>query len=138
VIEGGEELGDVKCKCTRSKVFNPFWLNNVGKSNPYIHSRSLFETSELTRVDEIVGNHKELKMFSNHFFEEFSYCIKKNDRAIWLGWIIRYLVRFRNNKCHWCLEMRRPMSQIHTDISDINEFTNAIFVSDDRFDMTPR
>ena len=29
------------------------------------------------------------------------------------------------------------MSQIYTGISNINEFANAIFVSDDRIDMAP-
>jgi len=33
--------------------------------------------------------------------------------------------------------MRQPMPQIYTGISNINESTNVVFVSDDRFDITP-
>ena len=97
----------------------------------------LFKISKLTRMDEIIGNYVELKTFSNHFLKEFSYCVKKNNRAKWLGWVIRCLVRFGNNNCHWCLEMRWPVSQIYTGISDINEFTDVLFAFDDCLDITP-
>ena len=136
MIKRGKELGNVKCKCACDEVFNPSWLNNVGKNNPCIHGRSLFETFKLTRMDEIIGNHMELKMFSNHFLKDFSYYVKKNNREKRLGWVVRCLVRFGNNNCYWCLEMRWPVPQIYMGISNINEFTNALFDFDDCLDMT--
>ena len=135
VIQEGKELSNVKCQSTHSEVFNPLWSNNMSKCNLYIHGRSLFETSELTRKNKAVGNHMELKTFSNHFFEEFSNCIEKNNGVIQLGRIERCLVRFGNDNYCWSLKMRWLVSQIYTGISDIDEFANIVFVSDDRFDM---
>jgi len=87
-------------------------------------------------MDEIIGNRMELKTFSNHFLKEFSYYVKKNDKAKQLGWVVRYLVRFGNNNCYWCLEIRWTVPQIYMGISNINEFTNALFDFDDCLDMT--
>ena len=137
VIQKGKELSNMKCQSTHGEVFNLPWSNNVSKCNPCIHGRSLFETSKLTRMNKAVGNHMELKTFSNHFFKEFSNCIKKNNGVIWLGRIERCLVRFGNDNCCWSLEMRQPVSQIYIGISNINEFANAVFVSDNRLDMAP-
>ena len=33
-------------------------------------------------VNEVVGDHMELKMFSNHLFEKLSNCVEKNNGAI--------------------------------------------------------
>ena len=135
VIQREKELSNVKCQSTCGEVFNPLWSNDVSKCNPYICDRSLFETSKLTRINKDVGNCMELTTFSNHFFKEFSNCIEKNNGVIWLGRIESSLVRFENNNCYWSLEMRQPMSQIYTSTSDINEFTNPIFVSDDKLNI---
>jgi len=60
----------------------------------------LFKTSELTMVNEVVGDHVELEAFSNHFFEEFSNCVEKNNRSIQLRRIEYGFVRFGNyNHC---------------------------------------
>ena len=137
VIQGGKELSNVKCQSTHGKVFNPLWSKHVSKCNPCIYGKSLFETSKLTRMNKAVGNHIGLKTFSNHYFEVFSNCIKKNNGAIWLGRIERWLVRFGNDNHCWSLEMRWPVFQIYIGISDIDEFANAVFVSDNRLDMAP-
>ena len=50
VIQGGKELSNVECQSTCGEVFNPLWLNDVSKYNPYIYGKSLFEISELTSV----------------------------------------------------------------------------------------
>ena len=77
----------------------------------------------------------ELKMFSNHFFENFSNSIKKNNWLIWFRRIKCGLVRLGDNNCCRDFEIRQLMTQLYTDVSDINEFANAVVISDNRLDM---
>ncbi len=71
----------------------------MSKCDLHTHGRPLFETSELTRVNEVVGNCMELKKFPNHLFEKLSNCVEKNNKAIQLGRIECSLIRFGNNNC---------------------------------------
>ena len=109
----------------------------MSKSDSYIHGRSLFETSKLTRINEVIRDYMELKSFPNHLFKELSNCIEKNYGAIQFGRVKHGLIRLRNTNCGRSLEMRWPMFQIYTSVSNINEFANAIFTSDNRLQITP-
>ena len=77
----------------------------------------------------------ELKTFPNHLFKKLSNCIEKNYRVIQFGRVKHDLVGFGNNNCSRSLEMRQPISQIYTSISNIDEFANIIFTSDNRLQM---
>ena len=76
-------------------------------------------------------------MFLNHLFEKLSNYVEKNYGVIQLGRIKHSLIGFENNNYSRCLEMRWPMSQINAGISDIDEFANAIFASDNKLYITP-
>ena len=41
------------------------------------------------------------------------------NQSIWFGWIVHSLVRFGNYDHCWQFEMRWPVSQIYTSISDV-------------------
>ena len=79
----------------------------------------------------------ELKSFSNHLFEKLSNYIEKNYGAIQFGRVKCSLIGLGNNNHGRSLEMRQLMSQIYASISDIDEFANAIFTSDNRLQMAP-
>ena len=74
-------------------------------------------------------------MFSNYLFEKLSNCIEKNYGAIQFGRVKCGLVGLGNNNHGRSLEMRQPMSQIYTSVSDINKFANTIFTSDNRLQI---
>ena len=137
MIQGEKKLSDIEHQSTRGEVFNSSWSNDVSKYNSYIYGRSLFKTSELTKVNEVVGDYMELKMFFNYLFKKLSNCVEKNNGTIQLRKIEHSLVRFGNNNCGWSLEIRQPMFQISTDISDIDEFANTLFTSNNRLDISP-
>ena len=54
----------------------------MSEYNSCIYGRSLFETSKLTRMNKVIGDHMELETFSNHFFKEFFNSIEENDWTI--------------------------------------------------------
>jgi len=51
----------------------------MGKSDTCINSRFEFETAELTKVDEVIRCHIELKSFSNNFLDEFAHSVEKDN-----------------------------------------------------------
>ena len=118
----GKKLSNVEYQDVYNKIFDLFWMNDVSKNDTHICSRPLFKTSELIIVNKVIGDHVELEVFSNYFFEEFSNCVKKNNRLIWLRRIEYGLVRFGNYNCCWSFEMRQPISQIYTSVNNINKF----------------
>jgi len=61
-------------------------------------------------MNEVIGDHMELKIFSNNLFEKLSNYVEKNYRVIQFGKVKCILVGFGNNNRGRHLEMRRPMS----------------------------
>ena len=65
--------------------FNSSWVNKIGKKNFCICSRLLFKFSQFIGIDEVIGDHMELKSFSNDFFR-----LQDDDRE-WLfevSWLV--------------------------------------------------
>ena len=79
----------------------------------------------------------ELKSFPNHLFKELSNCIEENYEAIQFEKVKHGLIRLGNTNHGRSLEIRWPMFQIYTSVSNINEFANIIFTSDNRLQITP-
>jgi len=88
-------------------------------------------------MNEVIGDHMELKTFSNHLFKKLFNCVKKNYRAIRFRRVKCILVGFGNNDHGRRLEMRQPMFQIYASVSDIDKFVNAIFTSDNGLQISP-
>ena len=76
-----------------------------------------------------------LKTFLNHLFKKLSNCIEKNYGVIQFRRVKYGLVGFGNNNYNRSLEVRWLMSQIYASISNIDEFANIIFTSDNRLQM---
>ena len=56
-------------------------MDEMCKGNASIGSRPLFQSTQLTWMNEIVEYQLELKSITNNFFNKFSYSIEKNDRS---------------------------------------------------------
>jgi len=72
-------LGDIESKSTYGQIFYLACLNDIGKSDTRINSRFEFETTKLTRVDEVIHYYIELKSFSNNFLDELAHSVEKNN-----------------------------------------------------------
>ena len=54
-------------------------MDEIYKDDSSISHRLLFQTTQLTRMNEVIRNRLELKSFTNDFLNEFAYCIEEND-----------------------------------------------------------
>jgi len=77
----------------------------VSKSNFCINRGFEFEATKLTRVDELVQCHIELKTFTNDFLNEFANRIEEDNRPKGFGEIIHLFVGFGDDDCSRSLEM---------------------------------
>ena len=46
-------------------------MNKISEKSAYIHGKVLFKTLQLIGVDKVVGDHMELKMFTNDLLNKF-------------------------------------------------------------------
>jgi len=60
VIKRREELGNVEGKSTDQQILDPSSMNKVSESNIYISHGFELETTKLTVVSEIIGDHMKL------------------------------------------------------------------------------
>ena len=72
VVEGEEELGNVKGDGAGQQISNPSSANKIGESNICISREFKLETTKLIVVNEIVGDHMKLKSITDDFFDEFT------------------------------------------------------------------
>jgi len=77
----------------------------VSKSNSCINHEFEFEATKLTRVDELVQCHIELKTFTNDFLNEFANCIEEDNRPKGFWGIIYLFVGFGDDDYSGSLEM---------------------------------
>ena len=77
----------------------------MSKSNSCINHGFEFEATELTRVDELIRRHIELKMFTDDFLNEFANCIEEDNRPEGFGGIIHLFVGFGDDDHSGSLEM---------------------------------
>ena len=74
-------MGNVKCQSTCHVILDPSSTDEIYKDNASIGSQLLFQFTQLTWINEIVGYQLELKSIADNFFNKFSYSIKKNNRS---------------------------------------------------------
>jgi len=60
VIKRKEELGNVEGKSTGWQILDPSSINKMSESDTHISYRFKLETTKLTVVNEIIGDHMKL------------------------------------------------------------------------------
>ena len=70
----------------------------------------MFESTQLTLVDEIIQNRMKLKMFTNDFLNELSQGVEENNGPEWFWEIIWLFIGFWNDDSHRSFEMRGPVT----------------------------
>ena len=68
MIKRWEKLCYVKSQCACLDILDPTWLNNISEKHTCIRSRMLLKSTELMRINEVVGNSMELYSFPDNFF----------------------------------------------------------------------
>jgi len=71
MIQWGEKLYYVESQSTCYDISNLLCMNKVSESNSSIKCQSMFESTQLTLVNEIIQNCMKLKTFTNDFLNEF-------------------------------------------------------------------
>ena len=107
------------------------------KDDTGISSRLGFKTSELARVNEVVGHYNELKSLSNYFFNKFSKSIEKYYWTERFQTIVQQLVQFGDNNCCGHLEVIGPIAERDTCVSYVDDFGETHIVFDDEFPVSP-
>jgi len=108
MIERGEKLGDIKCKSAYKEVFNPFHVNEMGKSDSSIWSEFKLESTKLALMNEVVRHHMELESITDEFFNKFTHSIKKDDGSKHCGRIVQHFVRLWYYYGSWNFQVQRP------------------------------
>ena len=85
-------------------------MNKVSESNFSIRYWSIFESTQLTLVDEIIWNHMKLKTFTDNFLNELSQGIKEDDEPELFWEIIWLFIGFWNDDSCRSFEMKRPVT----------------------------
>jgi len=79
-----------------------------------------------------------LHSFFNHLLKKLAGGVEQHDGVKQFRQIIQSLVRLRNDDCGQCFEMRWPITQIDTCVSNINQFVSTFFVLDNFLEMSSR
>jgi len=72
VVEGGEELRYVKGEGASQQISDPSSVNKMGESDTHISHGFELETTKLTVINEIIGDHVKLEFVTDDFFDEFT------------------------------------------------------------------
>ena len=110
VVKRWEKLGYIKSKGACINIFDPSWVNEIHESNSSINCQTLFKSTQLTQINEIVWDQIELKSFTNNFLNEFTDHIEKDNGSERFGRVIWLFVRFRYDNGSWCFEIWCPIA----------------------------
>ena len=72
VVEGKEELGNVKGESADQQILNLSYMNKMGESDTRISCRFKLEATKLTVMNEVVRDHMKLDSITNGFSNEFT------------------------------------------------------------------
>ena len=109
MVEGRKKLRNVERQGACGFAFDPTRSNYVSQRDTGINSGFEFKTTQLARVDEIVGCYDELYSFCNNFFDEFAESVEEDDWSESFGIIIRRLVWFGYDDGRRSLEVIWPV-----------------------------
>jgi len=118
VIEGREELCNVKGNHTSLDALGPARANQVGKKESSIFSRPLSDATELVGMKDTVLDSIKLELPSNHLLNELAKGVEQNNRLKGLRSVIGWFARLRNNDRDQLLEVSRPVLQSDTRVGE--------------------
>jgi len=111
VIEGREELCNVKDNHTSLEALGPARANQVSEKETSIFSRPLSNATKLVEMEDTVLDSIKLESPSNHLLNELAKSIEQDNRSKGLGSVIGWFARLRDNDRDQLLEVLRPVSQ---------------------------
>jgi len=111
VIEGREELCNVKGDDTSLEALSPARANQVSKEETSIFSGPLRDTTKLVGMKDTVLDSIKLESPGNYLLNELAKGVEQNNRLKGLGNVIGWFTRLRNNDRDRLLEVSRPVLQ---------------------------
>jgi len=114
VIEGEEELCDVKGHYTSLEALGLARANQVSKEETSIFSRSLSNATKLVGMEDTVLDSVKLESPGNHLLNKLAKGVEQDNGSKSLGSVVGWFARLRNNDRDRLLEVSRPVSQSDT------------------------
>jgi len=111
VIEGREELCNVKGDDTSLEALGPARANQVGEKETSIFSRPLSDTTKLVGIKDTVLDSIKLESPGNHLLNELAKGVEQDNRLKGLGSVVGWFTRLRDNDKDRLLEVSRPVPQ---------------------------
>jgi len=111
VIEGREELCNVKGDDTSLEALGPARANQVGEKETSIFSRPLSDTTKLVGIKDTVLDSIKLESPGNHLLNELAKGVEQDNRSKGLGSVVGWFTRLRDNDKDRLLEVSRPVPQ---------------------------
>jgi len=97
VIEGREELCNVKDNHTSLEALGPARANQVSKKETSIFSGPLSDTTKLVGMKDTVLDSIKLESPGNHLLNELAKGVEQDNGSKGLGSVIGWFARLRNN-----------------------------------------
>jgi len=111
VIEGREELCNVKGDDTSLEALGPARADQMSKKETSIFSRPLSNATKLVGMKDTVLDSIKLESPSNHLLNELVKGVEQDNRSKGLGSVVGWFARLRNNDRDRLLEVSRPVPQ---------------------------
>jgi len=97
VIEGREELCNVKGDNTSLEALGPARANQVSEKEASIFSRSLSNATELVGMEDTVFDSIKLESPGNHLLNELAKGVEQDNGSKGLGSVIGWFARLRDD-----------------------------------------
>ena len=110
MIQWEEKLCYVKSQGACHNISDPLYTNEVSESDSSISCWSMFETIQLTLVNEVVQDHIKLKLFTDNFLNKFYQGVEKNNGSKWFLGIIQLFIEFWNNNSYRSFKVEWPVT----------------------------
>jgi len=97
VIEGREELCNVKDDDTSLEALGPARANQVSEKESSIFSRPLSDATELVGMEDTVLDSIKLKLPRNHILNELTKGVEQDNGSKGLGSVVGWFARLRDD-----------------------------------------
>ena len=97
VIEGREELCNVKGDNTSLEALGPARVNQVSEKEPSIFSRPLSDVTKLVGMEDTVLDSIKLESPGNHLLNELAKGVEQDNRSKGLRSVVGWFTRLGNN-----------------------------------------
>ena len=111
MIEGREELCNVKGDNTSLEALGPARVNQVSEKEPSIFSRPLSDVTKLVGMEDTVLDSIKLELPGNHLLNELAKGVEQDNGSKGLRSVVGWFARLRDNDRDRLLEVLRPVLQ---------------------------